>query len=159
MSHPYFASLTEANARVLAGDHDDDDAEVFESQLEPAPNPPRVTVTDPVVQPARQPAPPHRLITGTELLSVARGTFQLLPPDPYRTFVNLYYYSDDGGSKKLLLADDPGKVDGLGWDASRNTLAMLLYHDNILTLPAYTGPLYVGATGGQGMLTWSAITR
>lgn len=131
------------------GDVYDDDAQVIddlvEQQAEPAKPLPDVMVTDVV----KRPTPITRLQTGRQLVETGWEAVLILPPDEFRKSIELAMNSED--------ATD---VIYLGSDAQSARNGGSMYQANPLSLPGYTGAVWVYNPGATAVtVSWWAVTK
>lgn len=150
---------------VIAGDANDDDAQVFDTFDTPQPMGvlPEQSET---VAPARElyrPRKTTRLLTGGQNIASTHNAVLLIPADPDRISLTLSTFTPDApytAATILRIADDSSKL-GMGMGAYIVTAAR-----DIDALHDYTGPVWVlvprdptGATDPVMFVSYAIVTR
>lgn len=127
---------TEPVTPVLAGDHHDDDGQVFDSLVEPSAEPPALDELPLVKNDSKsRPRATTRLANGTVQLRADMGPVMLVPPDPDRINLHLALSNPDGHSFRFG-TDAPSVASRMG--------AFTTTHDGLLSaFEDHTGALWV----------------
>lgn len=147
---------------LYLGDIHDDDAQVIQSHLTPAPDGPPNTYKEPIPdQTVKLPIVLNRLITGYLLIQPSwTQPQQVLPSDMFRT-------------QLMIKAISTTATDGILWSDQSNNLispdgvlasgnaARLFPADGWVNLGPYTGALAASAFGAVGAVgfTWTSVTE
>jgi len=138
---------------TLAGDWQDDDGQVLDDLVQPQANPLPVPPQEMVTPATERPKRPGRIISGTLWVDPTWGPTQILPADANRKNLIIQNGSTEAADA-IRVADDSGKC-------QVGSAAGLVFPANPLTLPDYTGPIYVSAADAAEAvpLSWWAVTE
>lgn len=142
---------------LYVGDMNDDDAQVIQSKLTPAPDGPPNVLTEPIPDQSVETKPPvlDRLLTGTETVSPAWDKpTMVLPRDEFRTAFSVRAFSNTA-TDAVYIADVPTKLVSPDGVLAPRLGAKILPADGWVFIGNYTGALYVTAIGSAAAVTFS----